>query len=764
MSSLGFGLERLGLAAIRWPRLALGLLLLASIAAAYGVSRLSVDASIDGFLRSHTPENARYAEFKSLFPASEHDVLAIVEHDNLLRPAALENILNLHFELGFSEYVKDVMSIFSIHDPPDDTGIARPVIPDDIPRGADFDELAARIAAHPLINDRLLTVNDRDGQLTLMVISLKPELVGKLEAAVDDISRTLDQTLSHSDLRVRLAGFPVIHTETLGGIRRDQLVFNSFGMLIGFFISWMFFRRLVFVFIVSIAPPISALWALGLLGYWGQEINVFVNVIPLLIMVITYCDAMHLTFSIRRQMREGRDRFAAVRHAVMTVGPACVLTSLTTSLALLSLTVTDLDLIRSFGFSAAAGTLLAFLTVITVVPVLSVLLLREEHLQSPNGGRDQGAMGLLDVMCAHLAGFVGRFPRLIVVAGVIAVPVFAVLYFQLEPSYRPINHVPKGKQTIAASQRLDEALGGSYPIHIMLRWPEALGFRSDEVLRVVEDVHELMAANGQISGVSSLVTMKRWLDAGGAGHGRGDDRLFSNYLDKMPEHHRSRFLNENGRAAIVTGRLPNIEAREIAVIVADLERRLDHLRKDYPGYAFGVTGLSAILAVQMPSMIYQLNQGLALAILIGIGLIGVAFRSSGAAFLSALPNVFPVVAAGAAVFVLGEGLQVATVVALTIAFGLAVDDTIHFLSRLHLERGSDAGNGEAVSQTLVHIGPVLMLTTLVIICGVSGVLLSSFSATILFGKLMMITLAAALVGDLLILPALVTVLRQLLQR
>jgi len=142
-------------------------------------------------------------------------------------------------------------------------------------------------------------------------------------------------------------------------------------------------------------------------------------------------------------------------------------------------------------------------------------------------------------------------------------------------------------------------------------------------------------------------------------------------------------------------------------------------------------------------------------------LIGAAFRSWRILVLSIVPNLFPIVAAGSVIYLSGGGLEYASVISLTVAFGLAVDDTIHFLNRLNIESGRTESLSEAVYQTISRIGPVLVLTTLVLVAGLAVTILSDLPAMRLFGKLFAAVLAAALIGDMLILPAIVLGLRKL---
>ncbi|RME94593.1 MAG: RND transporter, partial [Alphaproteobacteria bacterium] len=454
--SLGFGLERIGLPAIVNPRLALALIILFSIFCALGTPRLQTVNTLSELFESDTVEFKNYEKLRSRFPTSEFDVLVVVEGDNLLTPEHLEQVRDLHLELQFAEAVDGILSIFSMREASFEKGVPRPVIPAELPRGDAFDALAEKILKHPLIGGKLLSGNDADGQITLLVISLKHEVIKRkgLTATIGEIEKIAHDFIAPTGMKVQLAGAPVMQLEIRDAIKRDRLIYNTTGFFIGFLICLAFFRRIKLVAITSVCSAVSVLWAMGLLGWLGLELNTFINVIPPLVMVIAYTDAMHMVFSIRRRLRQGDDRFQAARHAILTVGPACVLTSLTTSIAFASLTLTDSGLIRTFGIAAGLATLLAFMTVIVVLPTLVVLLYKNEADFMKTDETRHQAVSWLENMCESL----GRWlePRQVGVAvfGAVLVGVFLYFHLQLEPRYRLSDQVPDGKQSVAASERL----------------------------------------------------------------------------------------------------------------------------------------------------------------------------------------------------------------------------------------------------------------------------------------------------------------------
>ncbi len=753
MLSLGFGLERLGLLVLRAPLLSLVVLLGLTAGGIYGMPLLKADDALSELFRSDSPEYRDYAKLSRLFPTSEYDILVVVEGPGLLTPEKLEKVRFLHLELEFADAVAGVLSMFSMRDPPDESGFPPPMFPDKLPTGDKFDELIQRVREHPLIAGKFLATSNKGGDLTVLVVSIDRQAMAEkgLGPSVREIQRIGREALAGTGLFVTFSGAPVMQLEIRDAIRHDRLAYNLAGLLVGVVICTLFFRRLSLVFIATVCPLVAVAWAFGLLGFMGQKLNTFINVIPPLVMVIAFSDAMHMVFAVRRRLQEGDDAWHAAHHAVRTVGPACVLTSLTTSIAMLSLTIADSALIRSFGFAGALATMLAFFAVIAIVPVASVLMIRDaDKFRAGEAVRARGIRWLQDI-CIGFSDWLSERFGAVTAIGIVAIAAFSVMHVQLEPQYRLSDDVPRQNQSIATAAQLEEKLSGAHPLHIMIEWPADKTFSSPEVLAAIADAHRLHAAHPAVANVWSLETLRLWLRDIGV----TDRETLERYVGLLPEHLTKRFINQEARAALVTGRLPNLEAGEAVPIMRDLDQQLEALRKRYPGFGFTVTGLAAVSALRSAAMISELNYGLLTAIAVVILLVAVSFRSLATAFYSIVPNLFPIVAAGSILYLSGSGLAYASVIALTVGFGLGVDDTIHYLARLRRERERAPGGGlaEAALATLRHLGPVLILTTVVLVAGLSVTLVSDLPSMRLFGKLTMITLVAALIGVIVILPA-----------
>ena len=162
-------------------------------------------------------------------------------------------------------------------------------------------------------------------------------------------------------------------------------------------------------------------------------------------------------------------------------------------------------------------------------------------------------------------------------------------------------------------------------------------------------------------------SLRRWLAEKA---GKADLATLKQYVDILPEHLTRRFVSADKDAVVVSGRIPDIDASQLLPVVQKLDKALDDVRKAHPGYEIAVTGLSAIAARNSADMIGKLNRALTVEIVFVAAFIGLAFRSFIVMLVSILPGIFPVVMAGAVLWAMGEGLQFASVVALTVSFGL----------------------------------------------------------------------------------------------
>ncbi len=745
--SIAFGLERIGLIAMRAPILSCIILFAMVIGAVFGIERIKIDDSLSQLFRSNTREYRQYEEVTKRFPSTEFDVLVVVEGKTLLRRDNLEKIRDLVTDLQLVEGTRGLISLFSARQAPAPGKLPAALFPPDLPQGADYDKFIETVKTNEIIRGKLLS---EDGTLALIVLSLEPSIVGNngLKKTIGEIRKIMATDLADTGLSKDLSGVPVMQLEIRNAVERDGLIYNVAGILAGCLIAILFFRKVSFMIVAAFPPLLAILLSLGILGWAGFSLNMFLNVMTPLIMVISFSDSMQLTFAARDRLLAGEDRFSAFRNAVLVVGPACVLTHATAGISFLALQFSDSDLIRTFGEAGLAATIIALLAVLSLVPVFGVLLVRNEQVFAAKFKSADAGVNALRAFCYWIAVRMVSRPGLFSLLAVVFVGGLGLVYANLEPRYRLADQVPDKQQAVAASGRLDAKLTGANPIDILIEFPKGASLYAPETLQVIADVHSMIETQAGVGNVWSLETLRRWLAEKA---GSSDVATLKEYVSVIPEHLVRRFISADQDAVVVSGRVPDLDSSAILPVVEKLDGALDTVRKKHPGFEIAVTGLSAIAARNSASMIQKLNAGLTIEFVLVAVFIGLAFRSWVVMFACILPGIFPVVLSGTVLWLLGEGLQFASVVALTVSFGLGLSATIHFLNRLRLETTPDIDPALAVERATVLVGPALILTTVVLACGLVVTVFSDLPSLRLFGWLSAFAMVAALVADLFIL-------------
>ena len=757
---LALGVERLGLLSLAHPWLVGAIAVLLMIFAALGVLRLKVDDSLSQLFRSDTPEFRQFEEVTRRFPSSEFDVLVVVESRDLFARENLEKLRDLVTDLQLVDGARGVISIFSARQPPSGDHLPAALFPDPLPEGDAYKKLIDRVTSNEIIRGKLLAA---DGKLTLVVLALDPAVAGgaAMRRVVEDIRSTAKEDLAGSDLDAELSGVPIMQLEIRNAVERDRLLYNGVGFVAGCVIAILFFRHFSFM-IMAAAPPLAAiLLSLGALGWLDFRLNMFLNVMTPLIMVISFSDSMQLTFAARDRLLAGQSKAEALKNSVLVVGPACVLTHATAALSFCALQLSQSELIRAFGEAGLIATLIALAAILLLAPLIGLVALRDApEFVARIKVHDYG-VATLRRFCAFIAGQMVSRPGLYSVLALLVVAALSFNYSRLEPKYRLADQAPDREQAVAASARLDVALAGANPIDVLIELPPPASLYEPESLKVIGAVHAVLERQPQIANVWSLETLRRWLAE--KAH-RTDVATLMQYVNILPEHLTRRFIDAREKAVVVTGRVADLDASLLLPVVERLDQALGQVRTTHPAYRISVTGLSANAARNSANMIGKLNRALTIEFL-GVAIfIGLTFRSVVVMLSAILPGIFPIVASGALLGLLGQGLQFSSIVALTVSFGLGLSATIHFLNRQRLEDDPDADPGVAIARATVLVGPALILTSVVLACGLAVTVFSDLPALRIFGWLSAFAMIAALAADLFILRPTAMLLRTAARR
>lgn len=437
----------------------------------YGITRVTFD---NDPLKLLTTDEFDFTRLVRDVAQLERMNLIVVEDDDLMTPRRIDLIRRV---VERTAKVKGVTAVHSLLDARENRRVGRYLLPLFPSRDAPperFEQARERVATHPLVLGHFLSA-DRKTSLVIVQFDSSIDSVAEVNDLFARLRRMLDGTVRGSGLRARITGMPAVEVEVVANMRRDIFLFGLLGAALGALISIWMFRSLGAAILANSGPVVGTVWTVGTLGLIGEPINMLTNVVPILVLVIGMADSLHMVLHVRRAVGRGESGLGAAQGAIRDLGVPCAMTSLSTAAGFGSLLVASLSGIRTFGWCCALGSVLSFLAVILVVPLLASTRL-SRHVFVPDGPRHRRMEALADRLLSGILGY----PRAVVACAVVLMLAMAVVSSRLEPDYRIASEIPHSSEAYRALEHVDESFGGAMFAYATVRWPDDRGPSSPE--------------------------------------------------------------------------------------------------------------------------------------------------------------------------------------------------------------------------------------------------------------------------------------------
>ncbi|WEK06306.1 MAG: efflux RND transporter permease subunit [Candidatus Devosia phytovorans] len=732
--SIGFGLEHVGLTTLRYPRAIAMVVLAFSIFCITQLPKLGIDGDLMRIFAHSGEHYDAYEHLSDTFGTFENDIYVLVSSPRLTEPETLERVRELAFDLELNDYAVGSMSPFSLRTPVGNGGSV-PSVPENLDNFGDV----ARALSHLQQNDpmmRNLITPDLSGMVIIMFPDQQKVRQDGTRAMIEAVRKTVAY-YADDNISIELTGPPLWTSEMLAAAVTDQTQFTVWGFALGAIIALFALRSLPGALLVAATPFLAVMWTMGMVLLLFGSFSFLTIIVTTLVLVISFAESMFFVFNWLAYWRDGMEPNKAVDATVKLVGPAAALTMLTTFVSFASLALTPGQGVYEFAISGAIGTFLLFVCLMTFMPLMLKTAIRL-------GFKAPRRSSYVLTAPLPVSWFIAsRFGRPLSIAAIVVTVLLLIPYGLIKPHFSFEYFVAKDSAALSTAEQIDDGVGGVAPLYIRVPLAGNDPNMSDADFATVQTAHRILESHIGENKVISAASITNYVESGFS-----REEVFESVGPFM----RQRFVTDDGSQALITGFMPVILASEdLKQLVADVSQELQAAGVE--GAEIG--GLRVLTTFGTDQIVTGLQLDLTLSVIINIALIGFAFQSYRVALASAIPNLFPVLGTIAWLYVTGQGMQLTTVIALTIAFGIAVDDTVHFLSHyLHSRREEGRSHIDAVRHTLDRIGGAIVGTTIILCAGVIIVAFSDLPQVALFGSLFIATLLFALVGDLFILPAL----------
>ncbi|OVE81511.1 hypothetical protein BVY04_03080 [bacterium M21] len=747
----------------RWSTILLGLV--ATVMAGVAVQHLYFENSTDMWFLEDDPTLTIYRNHKKEFQNDEFLVVGIAARpgdEHVVNQDTIALVHKISQFLDEHKHVTKVRSLTTYQYLRESLGMLK--VEELVPMGIEGPELSETdtvkiveiLKEERLARDLAVTADLKHTAVSARIVEAPDGENPKLELAHDFLAFAEKEGFQEKGWTLHLSGAAMINESYFRCSTYDQAIIYPIMMVIMLVMLACLFRTWVGVVLPAMVVVCSVVITLGLAGTLGWPLNMLNVTLPTILTVVGLGDAIHILVGFYAARNEGLGPREAAYKVATTLFLPCLYTSVTTCIGFFALSSSRLVPVIQFGLEAGIGVLIAFLLSVTVLPALLC------SVKSTSRGGVLATGGSLNRLTMGIPSFAYRHRW--VIAGAFVVILLPSMWFTstLEADTSFERNFKEGFPIRTATRYFDEHYGGALALELTLDSQKEGGAKEPEFLnRVLELQRRLEAHEGTGRGLSLadyLMEINEKLNDGETGAYKLPDSrgLVAQYLLLYSNAGPSEDLSDMISFDETKLRLSVIlKSRPASITKKWVDEIRTMLTKDFPELNASLTGRT----VMFNNMDAYVQEGLISSFSIAFVLIIICFfvllRSVKYGILAMLPSVFPILVAGGVMGMLNIYLDFATMMIAAVTMGIAVDDTVHFLWHYVQGRRKGMVRSEAVDFAIGHSGKAILLTSMILWCGFGMLVFSTFVPNIYFGVFGSLIILMALVGDLLVMPALI---------
>lgn len=735
--------------------LILALVTLISVIFGIFVTHLKFNYDFESFFPYKDPDLNFYKTYRQKFDADDNffliglDRKAGIFHEPFLEKAAalsdslrkLEAVTHVISPVKYKEIVIGPMGLMQI-----------PLIHVHEPRKYHSDSVRIRQSGGFVKN-----LISNDGQSLMLIVNhqrltKKPQQLELL----NKVKYQLKQSGLHD---YHLSGKIEVQDAFVKKMKDELIIFVSISFVLVVIFLWLAFRSLWGIVVPLIVVMLSIVWTLGLMGFTGQSLNIMTVLLPSILFVVGMSDVVHIVTRFIDEAKNGKNKIESIRAALKEVALATLLTSLTTAVGFLTLLTASIRPLQYFGLYTSAGVLIAFILACSLLPASLIMLPRKKlPLYAVKQAFWRPYLWLLYrwiITHKNMILIIFLFIIVLAVGGLMQVRVNSTILEDL-PADDPVKR---------DYLYFEEKFEGVRPFEMAVWVKDSSRSVFDyEIIQSLNQVQQYLADEYHVAGIISPVTFVKQLNKAKNGgvheaYQIPDDKQaylqLQKYLKKMKKRDAFKQIVVNeGKEARFSGRMEDLGSARVSE-KNDSLRHFIISRLDTAEIGYRLTGTALLIDKNNKLLAGDMTRGLSIGFAVIGLLMGLLYRSWRMVGFSLLINMIPLVMIAGVIGWFGIGLKATTSIIFTIAFGIAVDDTIHFLSKYKLELQKGTSSMYALKKTFFATGKALVVTSLILVAGFLTLILSDFNGTHVTGLMVSLTLVFALLADLFLLPVLI---------
>lgn len=709
----------------------------------------------------------KYNAFKKQFGEDGSIMVLGIQNADIYKKENYNQWAQLSQDIQHLQGIKGVLSIGKLFELQKDTVnqkfVAKPIPNGLVKSDAEMDSLKTRLQAMPFYDGLLL---NKRTNATLMAITFDQKILNSAarNPVLKEIEAKAEAFSKSTGIPVHLSGLPYIRTATSKLVSNEFVLFLGLSILVSALILLIFFRSFYAVFFPILVVIMGVIWSIGTLVLFGYEITILTGLIPPLIVIIGIPNSILLLNKYHNELKKHGDKQQAWAVTIERIAVTTLIANVTAAIGFGVLYFTGSELLMQFGSVAALNVMFTWLICLCLIPIIF------SYLPAPKGKINVAHVpNFLDSLLAKTDGLVQQKNSLIYLLTIILSIISLIGVYKINVNGYVVDDLPKNSQILTDLKFFEKNFEGILPLEISVDTKRKNGVLSISTLEKIDKMERMVAAYPEFSRSISLNTGLKYASQtfyngdsafyrlpsdieknfiliyaanSGNGKNKGNMDMLTNFVDK------------NKQTARISFQMADVGSKRLDALLEELKPRIDSILSP-KRFNVELTGSSIIFSKGTDYLLRHLVESIALAIVL-ISLLRLAqFRSLGIMFISLLPNVVPLIITAGLMGFFHIPLKPSTILIFTIAFGLASDQTIYFLTRYQQELTlTNYSVSKVISDTIRETGVSMTHIALILFFGFGIFTASTFGGTVVLGLLLSITLIVALVFNLTLLPAL----------
>jgi uncharacterized protein len=734
---------------ISYPKSMLISLLLLSILAIYPASRIQTNFNLEEFFPKEDETLLAYQKAAELFGRDDNTFIIAFRHKQLSDSVLIE-IKAVQDRLKTHPFVSKVYSVWDLAYLQLENDAFSSVYPIQLPNPKSG---LKEIHSRDLLNNTLLSV---DETLSLMLVSIDQE--HNMYSSRKEMISFIEQTVSDYSLNSSwfITGIPHFRTQYVDYLNREIGLYIGLGSILIISLLWLLYRNIRDVLLPILIVWLTILFTVAIMSLTGGFFEVMSSTIAPILLCVGIGDSVHMLTKYNDSIYLGTGRKESLIETIRTLGLATLLTSVTTAIGFATLLVSNVLPMKRFGLYTAIGVMVAFVATILFLPSFIYLFKRKHQLSYNDSWFDKTT----DKLLLKIELLIRKKFKLITILGALIALSIGSGAFYLGINSKVFDDIGEHSDLIKQMKEVGEKLNPPIQLDVILDTKVPDGVFNPQIHEDLHKIEQHLKSFPEFKRIRSidpiLQQMHEELTGNTNSFFSNDSSSVANYLfllELSSSEAFTSFIDFEYRTIRISINMDDIGSAKVNILRDQLEH---YFQTQFPNREIYLSGSGILVADLAYNLVYSLNSSIYLALIFIGFFMYLLFKTPSLTIISILPNLFPLLITAGLMGWFSVALKPSTAVIFTITFGIAVDDTIHFLARYRLERKKAISDFEAVFITLRRTGKAIILTSLILLMGFGVLVTSTFDSTMLMGTLTCITIFTAVLYDLLFLPSLLT--------